>query len=172
MAISRRTFVKAAGGLAALLGAGGGLGYWLLFGGRAPARGRKVLSSSEMDAARAIAEALFPPGSRLALDGLRARLAERLDEQLAAMPERERTLARAGLRAIEYAGVVAHGSRFSRMPLEDRIAALRAEAATDSPLRFAAFRGLRALFGLLYFEIDEVKDELGWTLGCTPSRPR
>ena len=167
----RRTFLKAAGGVAALLGSGGGFGYWLLFGARAAARGCAVLSASELHAARAIAEAFFPPGAGLPLDGRRARLAEKLDAHLATLPARERRLVRAGIRAIEYACVPFHGSRFSRLSLDERIGALRTEDESDSYLRHTALRGMKGLFGLLYFEIDEVRLGLGWTLGCTPSRP-
>ena len=124
-----------------------------------------------MHAARAIAEALFPPGSAFRLDGPRARVAEALDEHLARMPARERRLVRAGIRAIEYGSVLAGGSRFSRLPLGDRIEALRAEQDSDSRVRSLAFMGLKGIFGLLYFEMDEVLAELGWTLGCTPTAP-
>jgi len=168
---SRRRFLKIAGGIAGLLGAGGGVSYWLLFGGRGPGRGRKVLSDGEIRIARAIAEAFFPPGSAFRLDGIQARVAERLDDYLAEVPERERRLIRAGMRAVEYASVLTSGTRFTERPHDERIAVLRAEDENEDFWRHLAMRALKAVFGLLYFEIDEVRAEAGWVLGCTPSRP-
>jgi len=170
--VRRRTFLKWAGGTTAALAAAGG-GVWvLLFGERRAAPGRALLSSSEMHVARAVAEALFPPGTGLALDARGAHLAERVDGYLAGLPAREQRYVRAGLRALEYASVPMHGSRFSRLSLGDRIAALRAEAASDGYLRHTAALGIKGIFGLVYFEIDSVRAELGWSLGCAPSGPR
>lgn len=168
----RRTFLKWTAGVAATLGAAGG-GLWvLLFGNRGAAPGRKILSRSEMRMAHALAEALFPPGTALVHDARRTHLAERVDEHLATMPGRERRYVRAGLRAIEYASVALHGSRFSRLSLDERIAALRAEERSEIYARHTALVAMKGIFGLVFFEIDEVRASLGWSLGCAPTAPR
>lgn len=129
-------------------------------------RGRKWLSATEAAVALALAEVLFAePSAPTAAD---ADVLGRLDEAVGGMHAETRRLFRTGLRALEYATLPSFFSRFSRLDLKRRVAAIKGWEARPY-LWAAALLSIRFQIGMAYFESDTARAACGWRLGCTPS---
>lgn len=147
-------------GVAALVGSGG----VALLAPRPHARGRKNLSTTEAAVALALAEVLFREGPTAE----EADVVGRVDEAVGEMHPDTRRLFLIGLRALEYATLPSFLSRFSRLDLERRVAAVRSWEKRPY-LWSAALVSLRFQVGMAYFESDAARAACGWGLGCTPS---
>lgn len=166
---SRRTFLKrfAAGmGLVAL----GGVAYRVLFARGRPAPGNRTLTAAEMSTAEAAAEAFFPGPPAVPFAAGEIGVARFVDGYIAELPEDRGRLFKLLLRTLEWSTLPTAGSRFSRLSVEARAAALEAWNASRLYPRRAAYRSLRFACAMGYFEDDRVRAAVGWRLGCTPSR--
>ena len=158
----RRAFLLGGAGVAALAATAG----IPLLAPFAATRGRRFLTETEAAAALALAETMFSePGGPTPVQ---ADVLGRLDEAVGFMHPDTRRLFKTGLRALEYAPLPGYFSRFSRLDLAHRTAALRGWEKRPY-LWAAATLSFRFQIGMAYFESDEARAACGWTLGCTPS---
>jgi hypothetical protein len=131
------------------------------------ASGRKWLTETEASAALALAHTLFAEKGAPTCE--QADVLGRLDEAVGGFHPETRRLFKAGLRAMEYATLPTHLSRFSRLAASSREAALKSWEKRPH-LWAAAMLSIRFQVGMAYFESDEARAACGWALGCTPSK--
>lgn len=133
-----------------------------------PKPGLKILTEREHTIVLALLEALFPKGSDMP-EADPIFLIRELDEHLAASHPDMRLLFRAMLHVVEDHSLLFHLSRFSRLPLEDRIAEVRAWETTPIYTKRMGFTSLKFLIGMFYFEQPNVREAMGFYLGCSPA---
>lgn len=170
--VTRRTLLGA--GLvfgAAALGAGGLAAF--LFVARDAGRGREVLSDVEARFVDALADAYFPVGNPLGVAARDVDVAAGLDAHLRRVLPRERRLLRGVLLAFEQwpRMSLASSRRFSELPLEARVAVLR--AWEDSPLeeRRQVAALLRVLVGFVVFDDRRFMAAIKGRWGCPVPLP-
>ncbi len=116
------------------------------------------LSAKEQAIIAACADAFFPPGGPIRLSGTQARLVEYMDRYVERLPEGQRVLVRLLFWFIEHGPWVfgpTH-TRFSDLPLADRLAVL--ETMQKSPIYFrrVAFLSMRTMLTMGYLSHPEV----------------
>ncbi len=163
MKVSRRVFLgTAVGGTLAVLVGG------VLVPLPAVA-GMRVLSSGEHETLAAILDALYPAGV-LGPSAAEAQVATQMDAHMANMLGREQHLMRLFLRLMEQRSRLDAGSRFTRLPLADRVELLnRWEAVGD--VWSLGVKAVRALSALFYFNDERVMTALNWGVGCAAWGP-
>jgi hypothetical protein len=156
----RRAILMGGAGVMALAATGG----VALLAPMPALKGRKWLSATEAAAALALAETMFQEGPTPA----EADVLGRLDESVGFMHPDTRKLFRTGLRALEYSPLPGFLSRFSRLPVPSRVAAIRGWEKKPY-LWAAALLSIRFQIGMAYFESEAARAACGWSLGCHPS---
>lgn len=133
----------------------------------APALGRRVLTAREEGIVRALLDTFFPRGADLppADDGF---ILPRLDAYLAGTDADARLLFRAMLHVVEDSAVLSEGARFTRLDPAARARLVRYWELTPMYLRRMAFKSVKLLCAMPYFEQADVRREMGWFLGCAP----
>jgi hypothetical protein len=124
----------------------------------------KVLSQREANIVRALAETMFPPGDARAVSPDEARVVEYLDELLANVEPRERTLMRCLLALFEVQTLVTNPRRpglFSRLDADARARSLRGWDKSNLYHRRVAFQALRSLMLWAYVDNPTVERALG-----------
>jgi len=125
-----------------------------------------VLSSAERATLKALAAAAIPPG-RL-LPGAGESTLDRAEGQLASLPAGVTAAVKAMLRALEWGALPLAGSRYSKLPLGQRLQVLeKLELAEATRL---AVRGLLVLLKLAYTDDRAVYDALGCRFGVEPPK--
>lgn len=155
-------------GGAALVGLyAGGAAYGILAASSAGA-GRRVLSSAEVALLEALAEAYFPPGNAIGVDGRDVDVVTPLDVWVASMAPSEQRVVRSLLRLIDLWPRLSLGGfgRFSGLSLEDRVAVLIAFEESALEPRRAIGQLVRGLVSFPYFEDPRVLHGIGVEYGC------
>lgn len=167
--LTRRRLLKLGLGFGGAVVVLGGLGAWT-FRLRPTASGRRVLSTEEISFVDALAEALFPGGNPLGLDVKQLDVSTRLDENLARYPAREQRVLRAVLTLVEQWPrlSLSSASRFSELPLDDRVAVLTAFDESRRPERRGLMELLRIVVGMAIFEDPAALAAIGHRFGCPP----
>lgn len=156
----RRAILIGGAGVAAIAATGG----VALLAPMPALKGRRWLTAAEAAAALALAEVMFQEGPTPA----EADVLGRLDEAVGFMHPDTRKLFRTGLRALEYSPLPRYLSRFSKLDLRLRVAAIRGWEKKPY-LWAAALLSMRFQIGMAYFESDAARAACGWSLGCHPS---
>ncbi|TVQ91117.1 MAG: hypothetical protein EA397_11525 [Deltaproteobacteria bacterium] len=124
----------------------------------------KVLTQREARIIRAIAETMFPPGETGFVSPEEARVVEYLDELLATVEPRERTLMRGLLLLFEVQSIVTFPSRpalFSRASDKARSRSLKGWDKSNLYPRRVAFQALRSLMIWAYVDNPVVEQAMG-----------
>lgn len=123
----------------------------------------EVLSAREQTIVAAAADALFPGGGPIPVSGTEAGLVAYVDDNLARLGPRARLLVRLLLVLVEHGPWLFGGAphRFSRLPLEQRLAELRRMATSRLYFRRVSFLSLRALLSMGYLANPEVAGRIG-----------
>jgi len=146
------------------------LAVWLglrLFAGFPRAKRRyRVLNRAEAALLDSVAEAMFPPGGHIEASGLEADLPGYVDRWMAASQARIRALMHALFFLIEHATVIfpAPGPwgrrRYSKLSLDQRVAALEGWSRSRLHLRRLVFVSLRSILTMGYFAHPPVLRQL------------
>jgi len=162
----RRTFFQ--GSLwAAATTASGALLYRACFGSGSPAPGMLSLTEAEYLTAASAADAFFPKES-FEVSAAEADVPRYVDRYVHEMPPAKTKLMKLLLRSLEYSPAMTIQSltRFSRLPLADRQAVLRAWEDSHLLVQRMGHRALLLVCSSGYFECDAVLEKMGWGIGC------
>lgn len=132
-----------------------------------PAPGLKTLSEKEHHILLHVLAALFPKDSDMPAADPKF-VVPRIDDYLAHSHEDMRLLFRSMLHAIEDHSLVFHFSRFTKLTLEEQMQEMRAWETTPLYLKRMGFSSVKLVTGLYYFEQPDVREALGFFLGCQP----
>jgi hypothetical protein len=131
----------------------------LFFGYPRPAiAGLRNLSAKEQAIVAAVADAMFPKGGAIPLSGTEAGLVAYMDRYVGRMPNPSRALCRLLFHFLEH-GPWLFGprrKRFSRMTLEDRLAALDDMRTSSIYFRRIAFLSMRTMLTMGYLANGDV----------------
>lgn len=133
-----------------------------------PAPGLKVITEKEHAILLALFEALFPTGSEMPAADPKF-IVPRLDEYLAGTHADMRNLFRAMLHVVEDHAVLMRFSRFTKLSLAERMEEVRAWETTPLYYKRMGFSSVKLLTGMFYFEQPDVREAMGFYLGCQPS---
>lgn len=136
-----------------------------------PAPGRLVLSEDDEAMTRALLSAMFPKGAELPPADA-SFILPRIDRYLAGADSEIRLLYRAMLRAIEDQSIFFHLRRFTRLSPQAQASEVRAWELTPIYLKGMAFKSTKLVIGMAYFEQPDVREAMGWYLGCSPVQLR
>lgn len=170
---TRRSFFSRRGFLKVGLGVGAGVllvggGALALFRSGPTAAGKKVLSADEADFLDALAEVYLPPGNALGIDASTLDVSGSFDEHVRSLPPRERRVMRGLLALFDQWPRVSFSSsgRFSALPLEERIAVMRAWEESPRQARYGLANLLRVVVGLHMFSSPAALAAVGHRYGC------
>lgn len=169
--MDRRTFLKLAGIGGATAGVGSAAMRVSSWWRQTSAAGFEVLSGTEVEIVRAMADAMFP-GEEHTEDGLpngaEAGVVEHLDQYLAAIDARSGNLLRMLIHLIDEAALVSdlRFRRFRYRPREQRIAILKAWDNSSIVFRRKAFRGLKIVLAGGYCNDPKVLAAAGIDYKC------
>lgn len=160
---TRRRFLSAGIGGAALLGAGGLLGRWVASGYALPSGDVTLaLSTKEMVVVRAIVDALFA-GDDAFPSGLSLEIHQRVDEEVWAQPDEVRADLRAALQLLEHAPpFFGRLGRLSSLPREARVDVYQAMLTRGPDVVVQAAVALKQLTSIHYFAHPAVWPHLGY----------
>ena len=166
--LSRRKLLKLGVGVGGVLALSAtGLGYAVL---RLPktSPGRAVLSDDEVAFVDALAETCFPPGNVLGLSGKEAQVGPQIDAMVHRLFAREQRVVRALFALIDRWPQLSlqSTSRFSQLPLRERVAVMHAWEASAREERRGLASLLRLLVAMPYFEHPDVLKAAGHRFGC------
>jgi hypothetical protein len=132
-----------------------------------PMTGLSVLTRKEHDIIISLLEVFFPKeGDMPPAD--EHFIIPRLDQHLADTHRDMRLLFRAMLHTIEDHAAVMRFSRFTKLSREERTAEVRAWETTPLYLKRMGFSSVKFLIGMFYFEQPDVREAMGFYLGCSP----
>jgi hypothetical protein len=134
-----------------------------------PRPGLKVLTEKEHAIVIALLEAFFPKGSDMPEADL-AYVIPNLDRHLTETHADMRLLFRAMLHVVEDHPLLFRFSRFTRLPLAERIEEVRAWETTPLYYKRIGFRSLKFLASIFYFEQPNVREAMGFYIGCQPAQ--
>lgn len=172
-ATTRRRFLAAGLGGAALLGTGGLLGWVKLGYSLPPGEVALALSIKEMAIVRALVEALLPASDGLP-SGLELGVHQRIDEELWSQPDAVRSDLKAALQLIEH-GPPLFGSfgRMTSLSPEERVRVFEQMLTSGVDVVVQAGVAFKQLCQIFYFTRPEVWPHIGydgpWML--TPKPP-
>lgn len=166
--LDRRTLLRlglGGGALVALGVVGGGIA---LLRPRTPASSFRVLSDDEIAFFDAAAEAFFPPGNVVGVNGREASVAKGLDRLISGLSPRVHRVLHAVVTLIDSYPILAlHGmTRFTLLPLEERIAILKGFDASPLEAKRGMANLLRVLVATFVFERADAKAAIGFRGGC------
>ena len=130
----------------------------LFFGYPRPALDAKNLSAKEQAIVAAVADAMFPKGGAIPLSGTEAGLVGYMDRYIGRMPNPSRALCRLLFHFLEH-GPWLFGprrKRFSRMSLDERLAALDDMRTSSIYFRRIAFLSMRTMLTMGYLANGDV----------------
>ncbi len=134
----------------------------------APRAGLHVFSAREVEILESLLVTLFPGAEGMPPADLE-RIVPNLDAFLAQNETESSTAFRAMLHVIDDHSRFFHLKRFVDLDPETRAQEVRAWELTTIYLEKTAFRSIKLLVGMQYMEQPDVRDALGWYLGCSPS---
>ena len=162
MSKSRRSFL-ATGLTVAMLGAAGVVVV------RLPAAdpSRRVLSAEEAIVVAALGDALFPAGSPIGISAADVDIVHAVDELLGEYLEPVvADVFRHTLQALEGGTLASRGTRFSLLPIEQRIEVMETWGDPAVMPRRMASDALRLVMGMSFFNVPKVRQSLGWIPPC------
>lgn len=139
-----------------------------LFAARTPGSGRRVLTDDEARFLDAAADALFPPGNALGVDGASVGVSAGTDTLLDGQPPSVLRVFHAVLSVLDWWPVLAFSStaRFSSLPLDERVQVLRSFDESGLEARRGLVSLVRVLVSMFVFERREVLIAIGHRDGC------
>ena len=163
----RQLFVRGALATGGLMMAGiVGRFAWLL--DASPKSGLTVFSEKEVDILSAILLALFPGGAGMPAADV-DEIVPKLDHFLAHNDPDTRILFKSMLHVIEDHSLAFRLCRFTHCSPDVQAEEMAAWELTPTYLKRSAFRSLKLLAGVFYFEQESAREAMGWYLGCSPS---
>ncbi len=155
------------------LGVGGGAllvggGVLSLFRTGPTAAGKQVLSADEAAFLEALAEVYLPPGNALGLDAKALDVSGSFDAHLASLPPREQRIMRGLLALFDQWPRMSLSSfgRFASLPLDERVAVMRAWEESPRQARHGVAGALRVVVGLHLFASPAALAAVGHRFGC------
>lgn len=134
-----------------------------------PKPGLKILTEKEHAIVIALLEAFFPKGSDMP-EADAAYIIKNLDQHLAETHADLRNLFRAMLHVVEDHSIFTRASRFTKLSLEARMEEVRAWETTPLYYKRMGFSSLKLFTGMFYFEQPDVREAMGFYLGCQPAQ--
>lgn len=174
--VGRRAWLKLGLAGGAVLAVGGGVAAWLSWGydRRLGARDRPVsLSVKEFAVVRAVVDALAPGSGDLPA-GNEIGVAQRVDEELWAASEKQRTQLKQGLQLLEHLPLAyGRASRFTALDSDDAAQLLVELVASDRDAVRQLALALKQLVHLKYYGDDRTWAAMGYDgpLGIAPKPP-
>jgi hypothetical protein len=163
----RQLFVRGAFAAGVLLIGGAVMRYaWFLKS--APRAGLQSLSAREAQILETLLLTFFPGAEGMPPADLEF-LLPRIDAFLTHNDPDTRSLFRAMLHVIDDHARAFHFSRFVELEPEVRAREVRDWELTPIYLKKAAFRSLKFVIGMHYTEQPDVREAMGYYLGCSPS---
>jgi hypothetical protein len=144
-----------------------GAGFGLL-SPRTPGRSRRVLTDDEALFLDAAADALFPPGNAVGVDGRDVGVPDGADMLLSGLPPNAVRVFHAVMSLLDLWPVLAMRSlsRFSALPLDERVAIFRDFDASALEARRGLVSLVRVLVSMFVFERPEALVAIGHRSGC------
>ncbi len=166
---SRRKFLKL--GIAGVVVLTGGTYVYRAVGRFGPAAaGYKVFDDDEVLVLEAACEAHFPGGPDWPMTAKEAGVPQFVDRYLSELYHDNQLLFRALLRTINLSTVVSHGRTFRTLSAADRLDVLESWAKSSTRFRRGAYASLTLFIKMGYFENEQVREAMGYSLGCPVSQ--